>query len=893
MNNSRNFIFILFFIVNGINAQIVLRGYVKDSINEPLEFVNIFTQENDSSSIIAFGTSDNKGYFSFETPTLSQFVVKASALGYATKAIDIRNNNKTVLEVNFILSSKEYILKETVVRGSNKVLLRSDTITFNADKYRDSTERNLEELLAKIPGLDVDKNTGIISVQGQPIKKILIDGDDLTGRNYQLMSQNMSADVVDKIQVIDKFTENKLLKGLKRSDDKVINITLKEGRKKLLFGNALVGVGNDGRTNNSFNLFGFFNKLKTISFGNFNTIGQLSTADRLIDMDFKEDTESENQRSLLKSYNTSLIDIGRTPSVSLNSQSVRFNRALFGSTHFTIRPTESLSLKGAMTYTYDRVRSFINNQFNYIFRDSSFKLNEQNDIERNPTVLEGHLEAQLDLSSKSLLRYKGDFRKSFASNTAQTIANTNAINNTLTTQSLSFANACDFTHRINNYQAVTANLTIINQDNTQSLSIAQNQSRITPSVFLRADAFSQKLEKPLQYYTLNGQWLYSKNSMKLSIYMGIVFRKENFVTSLNGQFQNNFVVLSDTFQNDQPYNQKNYYLGLNLKEEWLGFQWFSDISGGYHQSSITSRIDKSEFYVLPTLGFKRKIKEKHAFFGTYAYNYALPQAADLSSGYVLTDYRNLERGSQFFIPANSHTGIFNYTYGNFSDEFLAHLNILHTSNSNGYRANININNDFNVSDKVENTFVNRNTIISASIERYIPKIYVRLKIRPTLIIGNYPNTLNESDIRNTNTENRQLDISLRSAYLSWFNFHIGTTFNQSIIKTDIGNTNNEVRNYSIGSFCDFYLRFNDRFNAKIENEIFYFKQQTSTIQKYYFINSSANYDVIKTKLMISLAAKNLVNTNEFINSFVTDYSTQINKIQLLPRYILLEVNFRF
>jgi hypothetical protein len=893
MNNSRNFIFILLFIVNGINAQIVLRGYVKDSIGEPLEFVNIFTQENDSSSIIAFGTSDDKGYFSFETPTLSQFVIKASALGYATKAIDIRNNNKTVLEVNFILSSKEYILKETVVRGSNKVLLRSDTITFNADKYRDSTERNLEELLAKIPGLDVDKNTGVISVQGQPIKKILIDGDDLTGRNYQLMSQNMSADVVDKIQVIDKFTENKLLKGLKRSDDKVINITLKEGRKKLLFGNALVAVSNDERTNNSFNLFGFFNKLKTISFGNFNTIGQLSTADRLIDTDFKEDTESENQRSLLKSHNTSLIDIGRTPSVSLNSQSVRFNRAVFGSTHFTIRPTESLSLKGAFTFTQDRVRSFINNEFNYIFRDSSFRLDEQNSIERKPTVIEGHLEAQLDLSSKSLMRYKGDFRKSFATNTAQTIANNNAIDNTLTTQSLSFANALDFTHRINNYQAITANVTIINEDNSQSLKIAQKQPRVTPSVFLLADAFFQEVEKPLQYYTLNGQWLYSKNTMKLSTYMGIVFRKENFVTSLNSQYQSRTLLLSDTFQNNLPYYQKNYYIGLNFKEEWLGIQWFSDLSGGSHQSSITDKIDKTAFYILPTLGFKRKIKDKHAIFGTYAHNYALPQAVDLSNGYVLTDYRSLERGGRFYIPANSNTAILNYTYGNFSDEFLAHLNILHTSNIKGYRENISINNDFNVSDKVENSFNNRNTIISGSIERYIPQIYVRLKIRPTLVFGNYPNTLNGSDIRNTNTENRQLDISLRSAYLKWFNFHIGTTFNQSIIKTNIGDINNAVKNYSIGSFCDFYLRFNDRFNAKIENEIFYFKQQTSTIQKYYFINASANYDIIKTKLLASLTAKNLLNTNEFINSFVTDYSTQINKIQLLPRYILLEVNFRF
>jgi hypothetical protein len=410
---------------------------------------------------------------------------------------------------------------------------------------------------------------------------------------------------------------------------------------------------------------------------------------------------------------------------------------------------------------------------------------------------------------------------------------------------------------------------------------------------LLADAFFQEVEKPLQYYTLNGQWLYSKNTMKLSTYMGVVFRKENFVTSLNSQYQSRTLLLSDTFQNNLPYYQKNYYIGLNFKEEWLGIQWFSDLSGGSHQSSITDKIDKTAFYILPTLGFKRKIKDKHAIFGTYAHNYALPQAVDLSNGYVLTDYRSLERGGRFYIPANSNTAILNYTYGNFSDEFLAHLNILHTSNIKGYRENISINNDFNVSDKVENSFNNRNTIISGSIERYIPQIYVRLKIRPTLVFGNYPNTLNGSDIRNTNTENRQLDISLRSAYLKWFNFHLGTTFNQSIIKTDIGDINNAVKNYSIGSFCDFYLKFNNRFNAKIENEIFYFKQQNAITQKYYFINAWASYDIIKTRLSASVTAKNLLNTNEFINSFVTDYSTQINRIKLLPRYILLEVNFRF
>jgi CarboxypepD_reg-like domain len=893
MSSKTNMIIYLLFLSHCLYAQTTLRGYIKDSLRNPLPYVNIFVQENDSSAIIAFGSSNDKGYYAFESALPKNFVIKASALGYETKSIRIENNSKNTLDIDFVLYTKELILKETIVRGSNKIIQKSDTTTFNADRFRDSTERNLEELLAKIPGIDVDKNTGTITVQGQPIKKILIEGDDLTGRNYQLMSKNMAADVVDKIQVIDRFNENKLLKGLKNSNDKVINITLKENRKKLLFGNALVGFGNDERTNNSINLFGFFNKLKTISFGNFNTIGQISTADRMSDMDFKDDTEAENLRSVLKSRNNGIIEIGRTPSLSLNSQSVRFNRAALASTHFTIRPIESLSLKGAITFSNDRSESYVTNSYQYLLGDTLFNLNEGNEIQRKPTIIEGHLEAQIDLSAKSLLRYKGDIRKSMAENITSTIANGNSINNSLLNNTLAFSNSLDYTYRINDYQAITSNLSIISDNTTQDLSLSQTLPRLTPSVFLPSDALFQSVKKPMKYYALSGQWLFAKNTLKISTYAGGVLKRDDLTSQMRGQLDNKPIKLSDTFENNLMLHQSNYYLGLNFKEEWQGIQWFSDISGGYHNTSFNGRINQDNFYVLPTLGFKKKLKERHAFFGTYAYNYDLPQIYDLTSGYILTDYRSVNRGSTFFIPANSHTGIFNYTYGNFSDEFLWHFNVLHSSNAKGYRSNFAIDANFNLSDKVENNFINQSTILSGGIERYMPKVYMRLKVRPIVAFGKYPNTLNGSDIRNTNTVNTSIDVSLRSAYLKWFNFHLGTTINQSLIRTDIGDIQNVVKNHSIGSFIDFYFKFSSRFNAKIDNELFYFKQQNANEQKYYFINAAANYDVIKTRLTVSLIAKNLLNTNEFINSFVSDYSTQINRIRLLPRYVLLEINFRF
>ena len=883
----------LLLLPNLLFSQTILRGHVRDTLGSPIPFANVLTLQNDSAVVVAFGIADGAGYYTFETPSTPRFIVKASALGYESKTVSLDNTENAKMDLDFSLAPKEFILKETVISANGKIIAKSDTTTFRADAFRDSTERNLEELLAKLPGVDVDKNTGVISVQGKPIKKILIDGDDLTGRNYQLMSQNMSADVVDKIQVIDRFTENKLLKGLKRSDDKVINITLKENRKKLLFGNAVLGYGNDERTNNSLNLFGFYKKLKTISFVNFNTVGTISTADRMVGSEFGEESEADNQHSLLNSRNSAIIDIGRTPSVSLNSQSVRFNRAALASTFWTMRPTDEVSMKASFTFSNDRLQSFVNNEYRYLLRDTTFLLSETNVIERKPTIVEGHFELQADVSPKSLLRYRGDVRKSFSNNTTQTIANQNNVYNQLNANVLAHSHTLDFTNRLTETQALTINAVFVADNNQQTYQLSQTLPRSTPSVKMPSDALLQSVERPMTYFALNGQWLYSKNTFKISSYSGVVYRNENLTSQLSASLKDVPLLVSDTFSNDLTVRQQNYYVGLNVKTDWKSVEWFSDVSGGFYQTNWRENLNQKGFYALPTIGFKTKIKEKHNLFGTYAFNFNLPQSVDLMNGFVLNDYRNLTRGSAVFIPANSHTGIVNYNYGEFSDNFIGRLSVIYTANNKGYRSNLGIDADFNTSNKVENTFTNQTAILSASVEQYLPTLYVRLKIRPSVSLGNYPNTLNGSDIRETKTANSSVDVSLRSAFLKWFNFHVGATLSQSNVNTTLNDVTNSVKNQSIGSFVDFYLRINKRLNGKIENEVFYVQQANNLPQKYYFINASASYDIIQTRLSAHLTFRNALNTQEFVNVFATDFSTQLNQIRLLPRYILLEINFRF
>src|SRR5581483_2435280 len=112
---------------------------------------------------------------------------------------------------------------EVVVKASPKVSVKRDTVSFSADAFMDNSEKVVEDLLKKIPGIDIAKD-GSITVNGKKVERILVEGDDLFKKDYAVLSRNLSADVIDKVQVIDNYTSNVLLKGLVSNDNKVINL---------------------------------------------------------------------------------------------------------------------------------------------------------------------------------------------------------------------------------------------------------------------------------------------------------------------------------------------------------------------------------------------------------------------------------------------------------------------------------------------------------------------------------------------------------------------------------------------------------------------------------------------------------------------------------------------
>ena len=129
---------------------------------------------------------------------------------------------------NDTIPSKSHLaLPEINIKGNSMVAKRrGDTVVFSADRYKRADAIRLEQLLSNVPGFQVDAN-GRISFNGKQIQRLLLDGDDLTAENYQLISRNLRSLLIDSIQVIEKYNQNRLLKGLHDNNGMAINLVLK------------------------------------------------------------------------------------------------------------------------------------------------------------------------------------------------------------------------------------------------------------------------------------------------------------------------------------------------------------------------------------------------------------------------------------------------------------------------------------------------------------------------------------------------------------------------------------------------------------------------------------------------------------------------------------------
>lgn len=221
-------------------------GTVVDSVGT-VPGVNVkLTSDKDSMAVATSAT----GVFSFPAVNSKNFKITVSGIGYQTlvRKFVMDDDTKPIkLDPIKVKVQTNFLKTVTIVAAVNPITIKEDTVEYKASAYKVREGSPVEDLLKKLPGVSVDKD-GNVTAHGKAVTKVRVNGKDYFTGDVQTATQNLPADIVDNIQVIDDYGDQANLTGIKTGDpDKILNITIQKGKSRGNFGQGSVGVGNDDR----------------------------------------------------------------------------------------------------------------------------------------------------------------------------------------------------------------------------------------------------------------------------------------------------------------------------------------------------------------------------------------------------------------------------------------------------------------------------------------------------------------------------------------------------------------------------------------------------------------------------------------------------------------------
>ena len=273
--------FLCFFSLLAQAADIT--GKIVDSENSPLPGASLLLTALPDSTKIDLKVSDIDGDFKIPNIKEGKYALTVSMTGMDTviKYLDITKPDESLNLGNLRLSESAILLKEAVVTGVRAaVVAKQDTIEFNADSFHTSTNSTVDQLLKKLPGVEVGSD-GSITSNGKSITKILIDGKEFFADDPQMATKNLPANMVDKVQVIDRKSDLARLTGIDDGEEEtVINLRVKKDMNNGWFGNISAGYGIDDKYSGSFVINNFHNGNQVTILGGLNNINENGFTDR-------------------------------------------------------------------------------------------------------------------------------------------------------------------------------------------------------------------------------------------------------------------------------------------------------------------------------------------------------------------------------------------------------------------------------------------------------------------------------------------------------------------------------------------------------------------------------------------------------------------------------------
>jgi len=342
---------LLFLVVSTTFAQVKFEGVVKDSTGYGLELANVVAINQATKTLEAYSITNDKGRYKLNLDVNSSYSIQVSYIGMKQISETIQTK-ETDLFKDYVMAM-DNSLDEIEITYEMPVTISGDTITYNADSFKNGTERKLGDVLEKMPGVEVNDD-GEVEIEGKKVGKVMIDGKEFFDGDTKLATKNIPANAIDKVQVLKNYSEVGQLSGVTNNQDNIaINIKLKEGKKNFWFGTITAGAG-DSSSGELYlaqpKLF-YYSPKKSINFiGDLNNIGELALSRRDIfnfSGGFQQPSQQSGTNISLGSNDLGFRQLQNNQAKSLNTK--------FGAANFSYSPTSVLDVSGFAIFASSRI----------------------------------------------------------------------------------------------------------------------------------------------------------------------------------------------------------------------------------------------------------------------------------------------------------------------------------------------------------------------------------------------------------------------------------------------------------------------------------------------------------------------------------------------------------
>lgn len=875
LNKMRKILFLfLFFPLTILSQEIKLSGTIKDNQNRGIESASVVVLD-DAENTLAFTYSGENGDYDlvFDNPNNNQITVLVSCLGYTKKEMQQDVTSKKNITQSFSLEEKLESLKEVVIEANQKIKIDRDTTTIKVASFINKTEQTIEDILKKIPGIEVQKD-GSIKAHGKNIDKLLIEGDDLFDKNYKFLSKNLDAKVLDAVQIIDGFEDNPILKKLSNSDKVALNLKLKKDKQNIWFGNITAGAGvvSADRWKEGINLGLLKKKIKLFYLADYNNSGEKAT--NQVSKAITENNlfgEDRIEKTTKKQYQ---INSNENTSFS-KSQSI-FNKALFNSLSFTKKLKSNITLRGVGYFANDNQTQISLSETIFNINENTISNTETNLHQSKKTLSSGELElkyfANQDNYFTNLLIYKNDPN----SINADLNFNNSQIDQASKDKNQTFYNHLNHSYRISDTEILN-NYMYLGND------IYNQKSKITSpflNQFLNAspDALaSQIADNSILYFGIKSKLI--SRYRKLEHTIGLQYENSKEILNNNFMIENNHTI---DYENHTKLKQNIFSV-----ENAIRYNFSRKIDFTASLNYTQNRFDtNSTINNVSIFNPKASLNIKKTSLGNFTFSYAennnLPEINYLTTNSQLTDYRSFRKGTSYEGLLKNKSLSFSHTLFNDAKRFSISSSFFYLKSEKIFNSESTITNNFNF----ENYILTKGGEIyngNFNIVNYIRTIKLATKLETSQNWSTNPTKVNSSEFSSLDSYNSAYKFSGTTYFKLPINFDFGVNYNYFQSKFNGITTKNETTDFFINS----NYKVSKTWLAEINSTLYHMNNN------YSFINAVINYNPEESRFSYRMIVNNLTNENEFTLVSLDNYTFYKSTIKLVPRYLLLTAKYRF